>query len=98
MAKAKIDAREGPREGMVFLEDIIGVSSGAEKALAMLRERLAPVCARNSPDSLATVIFSSGSTGTPKGVMLSHYNIISNVEAMEQVFSVGASDRIVGVL
>ena len=50
------------------------------------------------PDSLATVIFSSGSTGVPKGVMLSHYNVISNIEAMAQVFWIGERDRIVGVL
>ena len=37
------------------------------------------------PNDLATIIFSSGSTGTPKGVMLSHHNIISNVEAIGQV-------------
>ena len=34
------------------------------------------------------MIFSSGSTGTPKGVMLSHWNLISNVDATAQVFSV----------
>src|SRR5207249_7309681 len=50
------------------------------------------------PDSLATVVFSSGSTGTPKGVMLSHYNIISNIDAMAQVFRIGQQDRIIGVL
>jgi acyl-[acyl-carrier-protein]-phospholipid O-acyltransferase/long-chain-fatty-acid--[acyl-carrier-protein] ligase len=49
-------------------------------------------------DSLATVIFSSGSTGEPKGVMLSHYNIVSNAEQLEQVFGLGKSDRLLGVL
>jgi acyl-[acyl-carrier-protein]-phospholipid O-acyltransferase / long-chain-fatty-acid--[acyl-carrier-protein] ligase len=54
--------------------------------------------AKNKLDSLATVIFSSGSTGEPKGVMLSHYNIVSNAEQLEQVFGLGKSDRLLGVL
>lgn len=49
-------------------------------------------------DALATVIFSSGSTGEPKGVMLSHYNVVSNIEQMDQVFGLTARDRILGIL
>jgi acyl-[acyl-carrier-protein]-phospholipid O-acyltransferase/long-chain-fatty-acid--[acyl-carrier-protein] ligase len=49
-------------------------------------------------DTLATVIFSSGSTGEPKGVMLSHYNVGSNIEQMEQVFALTNRDRFLGVL
>jgi len=52
----------------------------------------------NELDELATVIFSSGSTGEPKGVMLSHYNVISNVEQLEQVFGLDRRDRVLGVL
>jgi acyl-[acyl-carrier-protein]-phospholipid O-acyltransferase/long-chain-fatty-acid--[acyl-carrier-protein] ligase len=44
------------------------------------------------------VIFSSGSTGDPKGVMLTHYNILSNIEGVGQAMGVEGNDRILGVL
>jgi len=49
-------------------------------------------------DELATVIFSSGSTGDPKGVMLSHFNIMSNISQVTQVFMLGGPDKVLGIL
>ena len=45
-----------------------------------------------------TIIFSSGSTGIPKGVMLSHHNIVSNVNSLGKVFRVTNDENILSAL
>ncbi len=52
----------------------------------------------HSCNDLATVIFSSGSTGDPKGVMLSHHNIMSNLESASQALNIRHTDRLLAVL
>jgi acyl-[acyl-carrier-protein]-phospholipid O-acyltransferase/long-chain-fatty-acid--[acyl-carrier-protein] ligase len=92
-------------DGMVFLEDVRKEFGAAAKIKTFLTSFLLPARFLESasrkdqtPDNLATIIFSSGSTGAPKGVMLSHHNILSNVEAIEQVIPFTRDDRILGVL
>jgi acyl-[acyl-carrier-protein]-phospholipid O-acyltransferase/long-chain-fatty-acid--[acyl-carrier-protein] ligase len=50
------------------------------------------------PADAACIIFSSGSTGTPKGVVLSHANLLSNVDALETVVPVNPSDTLCATL
>ncbi len=97
LAKAKLD--EPP--GAVFVEDLLKEFGGAAKLIALVKARVMPralLAPRVSPDALATIIFSSGSTGVPKGVMLSHFNLISNCDAVLEIFDLDDRDRIIGVL
>ena len=102
LAKAKIE----PMERMIFLEDVLREINAWQKVWTAAKAFLLPTriiesaCnpGKRGPDSVATVIFSSGSTGNPKGIMLSHHNLISNIEAVAQVYWINAADRIVGVL
>ncbi len=98
----KLEALEAP-PGAVFLEDLQKEISGAAKLWALFRARFWPrrwlVQWRGfHADKVATILFSSGSTGRPKGVMLSHHNILSNVEAGCHLMKIQANDNISGLL
>lgn len=91
----------------IYLEDLAPRVSTARKVLtaaaflvtpSAVLERTALRKARGSLDRLATIMFTSGSTGMPKGVMLTHANILSNVEAVAQVIRLGPDDCMLGVL
>ena len=43
-------------------------------------------------------MLTSGTTGTPKGVMLTHANVASQVEAIEQVVRLTPRDVLIGIL
>jgi long-chain acyl-CoA synthetase len=53
---------------------------------------------RGATEDLAVLIFTSGTTGQAKGVMLSHSNLLSNIETVARTFEFGPRDRFLSVL
>ncbi|MDR2849270.1 MAG: MFS transporter [Verrucomicrobiota bacterium] len=88
---------------LVFLEDALAGLTLREKAAALLRARFASPRAlaaylEPAPADTACVIFSSGSTGTPKGVMLSHANLLANLDALLAILPVTPRDTLCATL
>ena len=89
--------------GALYMEEIRSRVKSRSKQLAWLQGRLLPLSLfpegiAAAADELATILFSSGSTGEPKGIMLSHHNLISNVEALAMVCRVRRKDHVTAAL
>lgn len=64
--------------------------------LAALSTEFRP--AERTEADLAVIIYTSGTTGRPKGAMLSHGNLLHNVESCQQVLEAVSFDRFVILL
>src|SRR5258708_30295513 len=90
----------------LLVADVLATPRGSEKLAALVFAWPLPYRLlkrslggkRRMADDLATIIFSSGSTGEPKGVMLTHYNLLSNIRQVTQVFMLGGRDKVLGIL
>ncbi len=90
-------------EGFVYIEDLLNSVSILDKGKAALRASLPaerifsgfPVSDINAP---AAILFTTGSEGEPKAVLLTHRNIIANLEALSQIYPFGRDDIMLATL
>uniref|UniRef100_A0A450U859 Acyl-[acyl-carrier-protein]-phospholipid O-acyltransferase / long-chain-fatty-acid--[acyl-carrier-protein] ligase n=1 Tax=Candidatus Kentrum sp. LFY TaxID=2126342 RepID=A0A450U859_9GAMM len=105
-----VEARLGDTVGKLaekvkirYLEDSIqdvGIAVKLKGLIATCFPRLAyrRLCTDVRPSDPAVVLFTSGSEGTPKGVVLSHINLLSNVEQIRVRSDFNAKDTILNAL
>ena len=82
-----------------YLEDIKEALRPTDKLRAALGEK-APALLRRpiSPDTPAVILFTSGTEGAPKGVVLTHQNIVANVEQIRGHVELEPEDIIINPL
>lgn len=91
----------GQNAAVVYLEDIAADIAPASKIKAWLKAKTADYWHRPrgfDPDSPAVVLFTSGSEGAPKGVVLSHANILANLQQLKTRISFNANDIVLNFL
>ncbi|MBV8219317.1 MAG: AMP-binding protein, partial [Solirubrobacterales bacterium] len=80
---------DGDPDGTISLADVEGSNPDfdPEEAYAGI-----------TPDDLVTLIYTSGTTGPPKGVQLSHHNVMSGAQAVEEVIKFDPGAKVISWL
>ncbi|MEQ8936764.1 MAG: AMP-binding protein, partial [Amphiplicatus sp.] len=77
----------------IYLEDAREQITKADKARALFGPFLPQILAANpDPDETGVILFTSGTEGEPKGVVLSHANILANIEQIAQHVEIAPTD------
>jgi long-chain acyl-CoA synthetase len=79
-------------ESLEHIVNLAGTGEGSWTGLLASGKAHAKAPNDVAPDDIMGLIYTSGTTGNPKGVVLSHANIVSNVDAIQGKFDIGPED------
>lgn len=84
------------------LRHVIAIRGDAKKwsevSGGLSEEELRARASQIRPDQMATLIYTSGTTGVPKGVMLSHHNLVSNIQSSSVYLDMRDDDIVLSFL
>jgi len=79
-------ALEATVPGLAFAIAIDGQAEGAWEQI-LKSQAQAPAIEYDPTEDLAVILYTSGTTGRPKGAMLSHGNLLANVQSVRQAMN-----------
>jgi acyl-CoA synthetase (AMP-forming)/AMP-acid ligase II len=93
------NAREAVKGTNVKEIFVFGESETATPFTSLMKPGLTPPSIDVNPcEDVVVLPYSSGTTGLPKGVMLTHYNLVSNIEQIHAVEKFSQRDTLIGIL
>jgi acyl-[acyl-carrier-protein]-phospholipid O-acyltransferase / long-chain-fatty-acid--[acyl-carrier-protein] ligase len=102
LAKLETEAQTlAVQVNLLYLEDIAAQISLSDKLKAFWQARTANHWYKteaDSADDTAVVLFTSGSEGAPKGVVLTHKNILANINQVKARISFNPQDTLLNFL
>ena len=83
---------------MVFIEDIVRELSPLNKAVALIKKSLFLLQKSSLSGSAAVMLFTSGSESLPKAVVLTHENILSDIDGAIRLVPFSRYETLLGFL
>ncbi len=80
----------------IILKD--GAQEGIKEFKTLLESQPRPISTRIDEDDLVMLLYTSGTTGLPKGVMLTHKNLMANVDQCLSAIKVTSNDVFICLL